>query len=64
MNEEVTDAALNWWASIRPAAYTLEDHLKNPEVNTTTDAEKRLANAVAEYIEASIRFRDNMARRK
>jgi len=36
MNGEVTDAALNWWASIRPAAYTLEDHLKNPEVNTTT----------------------------
>ena len=58
MNEEVTDAALNWWRSIRPIGYKLMDHLNNPEVNTTNDAESRLANAVAEYLEAGIRFKE------
>jgi hypothetical protein len=60
MNGEVTDAALNWWASLRPVGYTMEDHLKNPTVNTTSYAEERLANAVAGYIEASIRFHEYM----
>ena len=60
MNGEVTDAALNWWASLRPVGYTMEDHLKNPTVNTTSYAEERLANAVAEYILVSTRFQEYM----
>ena len=60
MNWEVTDAALCWWASLRPVGYTMEDHLKNPTVNTTSYAEERLANAVAEYILVSTRFQECM----
>ena len=37
MNGEVTDAALNWWASIRPAAYTLEDHLNCGETKPESE---------------------------
>ena len=60
MNWEVTDAALCWWASLRPVGDTMEDHLKNPTVNTTSYAEERLANAVAEYILVSTRFQEYM----
>jgi hypothetical protein len=38
----------------------MEDHLKNPTVNTTSYAEERLANAVAEYILVSTRFQEYM----
>jgi hypothetical protein len=43
-------AAIAWWRSRRPCSYNQEDHLRNPLVNTTTNAEKRLARVVANRI--------------
>ena len=40
-------AARAWWKNRRPCAYTEADHLANPTINTVSDAEKRLAMAVA-----------------
>jgi hypothetical protein len=44
---EVLRAAIAWWESRRPASYTAEDHVANPQINCASEAEKRLALAVA-----------------
>ena len=44
-------AALAWWESKRPEKYDLRAHLDAPTVNTTTDAERTLAAAVAASVE-------------
>jgi len=40
-----------WWKHKRPLNFKEADHLKNPTINCTTNAEKKLARRVAEYIE-------------
>jgi NTP pyrophosphatase (non-canonical NTP hydrolase) len=46
----LVDSAYAWWISKRPSTYTAEDHLRNPIVNTTSDAEAQLAQDVARYV--------------
>lgn len=48
--EAVAEFAVEWWASKRPVRWTVEQHLGNPRINTATSAEKRLAEAVAEWV--------------
>lgn len=43
---DVLLAARRWWESRRPVAWTLGEHLANPEVNCVTPSEKALAKAV------------------
>jgi hypothetical protein len=43
-------AAIRWWRSKKPCVYTLAEHLANPTINTTTDWEKRLAQAAAKAV--------------
>jgi hypothetical protein len=45
--QRVIEAARAWWKSGRPLAYTADDHAANPTVNTTTDPERDLAEALA-----------------
>lgn len=47
LEDELRRAAFNWWKGKRPMAYSLDDHLSNPEINTSTDRAKRLSRAVA-----------------
>jgi hypothetical protein len=49
------EAALAWWQGKCPVAFTLDEHLKNPAINTETTYEYDLALAVA----ATIRFGSN-----
>ena len=44
--DAVVRAAMNWWRSRRPLAFSLKDHLENPTVNTTLK-ESALARACA-----------------
>lgn len=46
----LVDSAYAWWLSKRPSDYSAEDHLRNPIVNTTSDAEAQLARDVAKYM--------------
>lgn len=46
----VVAAAIRWWKSKRPLAYSHREHLENPRVNTVTDAETRLAHSIAKYL--------------
>lgn len=46
----VADAAQAWWASKRPNGWTVEQHLSNPRVNTSTPKEKNLAMKVAVWV--------------
>jgi len=39
----VERAAIAWWEDKRPCVFTLDEHLANPTINTTTDSEKELA---------------------
>ena len=43
-------AALNWWKSKRPLAYTKANHLKNPTINCQNHAQDTLAEAVAKMV--------------
>ncbi len=45
----VVDAAEVWWKGRRPISFRLAQHLKNPTVNCTDDAEVALARAVAAW---------------
>jgi len=47
--QKVLNTAFDWWRSHRPAVFTATEHLKNPTINTATEAEEALAHAVAEY---------------
>jgi hypothetical protein len=49
MNARVIAAAKVWWKEKRPLDYSYKKHLENPTINTTTEAEKTLARAVASY---------------
>lgn len=46
---DVADAAIVWWAMKRPFQWSLEQHLANPHINTSTPSEKRLADAAAAW---------------
>jgi hypothetical protein len=50
--ERVLAAAKHWWRMNRPTTFSPGKHLTNPVVNTFTDAEKRLATAVAALAKA------------
>lgn len=47
--QRIVDAACQWWMRKRPIAYTLDEHIENPKVNTRNDSEAELAKAVARY---------------
>lgn len=42
--------AMTWWQSLRPLVWDEAKHLAHPTVNTTTAAEKQLAEAVARWV--------------
>jgi hypothetical protein len=44
---EVAEAATHWWERIRPLAWTEQEHITTPTVNTTSARERALAEAVA-----------------
>lgn len=46
----VVAAAETWWQSKRPTRWRVAQHLKNPTINTTSEAEKILARAVAAMV--------------
>ena len=50
-SNELRHAAIAWWRALRPTIWTEAEHLKEPTVNTHTQAEERLAKAVAEMVE-------------
>lgn len=47
------DSAYAWWLTKRPVAYSAEQHLRNPAINTTGDRESELAHAVSKYMKDS-----------
>jgi hypothetical protein len=47
----VADAAVAWWNSKSPEGWTQARHMQMPEINTCTDAERALAQAVAVLVE-------------
>lgn len=52
--QAVIDAACAWWRSHRPVAFTLKQHLDNPEINAGyTNYAAALARAVGRYTAAS-----------
>lgn len=48
---ELLLACRTWWEGHRPLAFTAQEHLKNPTVNTTGDGEKGIAVLVAKAID-------------
>lgn len=48
--DKIVLAAIQWWEMHRPIAYTKQQHIENPSVNTITDSEKQLAISVAGYV--------------
>jgi len=48
--DKIVLAAIQWWEMHRPIAYTKQQHIENPSVNTATDSEKQLAISVARYV--------------
>lgn len=46
-SDAVVRAAMKWWRSRRPLAFSLEDHLENPTINTFDLQERSLARACA-----------------
>lgn len=46
---DIVRAAHAWWMSRRPVGWMREQHIENPTVNCTTDAEKALAEMVARW---------------
>jgi hypothetical protein len=49
----VLKAAVAWWESRRPMGWALDQHLKNPAVNTHDQAERLLAITVAKAVAVS-----------
>jgi hypothetical protein len=47
---EVINAAAYWFGLKVPVGWTIQQHLENPGINCVTDAETRLAVAIAEYL--------------
>lgn len=47
LRERVLRAAIKWWEMHRPLSFNIAEHHANPTINTTTDAEKKLARAVS-----------------
>ena len=43
-----------WWEANRPIGWDIRQHLDNPAVNTKTDSETALAEAVASAIEIGL----------
>lgn len=50
-SDAVMESARLWWESLRPAGWDLHDHLHAPTTNTTSEAQRSLAEAVAGAIE-------------
>lgn len=47
---DVIDAAAYWFGTKNPVGWTLEQHFENPGINCVTNAEKKLAVAIAKYL--------------
>lgn len=50
MENNIISDAIYWWETHRPLSFTLEQHLKNPTINTSSKAEEQLALSVARYL--------------
>lgn len=48
--DPVITAAIRWWKNRRPCAWNEAEHLATPRVNCVTEAESKLATAVAAHI--------------
>ena len=48
--EQVLRAAAAWWRMKKPLPMLWSDHLKNPTVNCTSEAENELAKAVVKWM--------------
>jgi len=60
MKEAVLKAAIEWFGSLRPQDYHLQRHYANPLVNTKTDEEGALAEAVGRFLrERHLNLRDH-----
>ena len=46
----IVGAARAWWASKRPAGWTVERHLRNPTIGCVGEAEATLAEYVAKFV--------------
>lgn len=53
--EGIITAAVAWWNQLCPSEWSRQDHIRNPIVNTQSDAEKKLALAVANHIKRKLR---------
>ena len=50
LRERALRAAIKWWETRRPVAFTAAEHQANPTINTCTDEEARLARAVSALV--------------
>lgn len=50
---ELTEAAIAWWRTGKPAGWSDADYLRDPTVSCVTDADKRLARAISNAIQAA-----------
>lgn len=46
----IINAAVRWWERKKPVAWSREQHLAEPLVNTATKIEMSLADVVADYL--------------
>jgi hypothetical protein len=54
LDEEFKNAAVAFWKGRRPVSFTEEQHLQNPTINTSTEAETRLCQAIGQCIKEGI----------
>lgn len=48
--QDVINQAVRWWADHRPSDWTEDKHVRNPSYALVRDADYKLANAVAAYV--------------
>lgn len=51
LTKALIDNAIRWWQSKAPLHWSREQHLEKLYVNCTSESERNLATAVAEFIE-------------
>lgn len=50
--DRVVEAAINWWEMLRPCVFNRKQHTENPAINTTSMAERNLAEAIGALFQA------------
>lgn len=49
-------AAYDWWKENRPVGWRESKHMDNPTINCVGPIEKKLAEAVVEFVEAELNY--------